>query len=342
MQTAKPAKQLWCTTMLTLILCTAGMAQKPPPTYIAIVNGQDVHVTGSMMMVSDGIAAASGARIEAAKHNALLKLTRGGEVALCQASVLSVDARGSQLWLALQSGTVEGRYPLSAGADTLLTPDYRLSLISGSGMPGQMADFRIGIGAHGDLLVQVLAGSQAYITVSSNFEAMQAVVRPGEVRGFPALGSQATAADVVAAVPLQCPVEPRQSETLSSSLGHEPVPPNTLNIPLAYRAPELPEITPTETPQPKQAEGTETTGTTETKPEASETKPVKTETKPETKTEAKAKAKEEPSASAAILTPPVVAPPPAISTTQNGVVAVPQAKSHNAFTRFFRRIFGRH
>ncbi|MEO8726886.1 MAG: hypothetical protein ABI383_12295, partial [Acidobacteriaceae bacterium] len=240
MPTATIAKRMRQSCCAMLLSAATLMSQKPPPTYIAVVSGQDVHVTGSMMMVNGGIAAASGARIEAAKHNALLRLTRGGELALCQTSALLLDARGSQLWLALQSGTIEGRFPLSAGADSLLTPDYRLTLISGSGMPGQMADFRVGIGPHGDLLVQVLASSQAYITVSSNFEPMQAVVRPGEVRGFPAFGSDATAAQVVTAVPLQCPVEPSQNQALSASLGHEPVPPNTLNIPLAYRAPELP------------------------------------------------------------------------------------------------------
>ena len=297
----------------TAVLCAvACAAQKPVPTYIAVVNGQDIHVTGSMMMVSDGIAAASGARIEAAKHNAMLKLTRGGEVALCESSALSLEARGSQLWMALQAGTLEGRFPLSAGADTLLTPDYRLSLISGSGMPGQTADFRIGIGARGDLLVQVLATSEAYITVSSNFETMQAVVRPGEVRGFPAFGSKATAAEVVAGVPLRCPVEKTENQTLTTSVEHEPVPPGTLNIPLAYRAPELPEMTSAPIPSPA----------------------------PEKDAEANQKT-EEPTASA----PPQTKVTAEIVPSQTGETAAVQApvkpvKHVNFFRRFFRKMFG--
>ncbi len=223
-----------------LLCAIPSAAQDSTPPYVAVVNGQDVRVNGSMALVSNGIATASGAHLESAKHNALLKLTRGGEIALCEASALTLTARESQLWLALQAGTMEARYPLSAGADTLLTADYRISIISGTGTPGQTADFRIGIGRHGDVLVQVLPTSEAYIVVSSNFETAQSVVRPGEVRGFPAFGSNLTAAQVTNAVPLRCPVEKTRQEALSASEGHEPVPADTLNIPLAYRAPELP------------------------------------------------------------------------------------------------------
>jgi hypothetical protein len=295
-------------------LCgVACLAQKAAPTYIAVVSGQDIHVTGSMTMVSNGIAAASGARIESAKHNAMLKLTRGGEVALCESSALSLEARGSQLWLALQTGTLEGRFPLSAGADTLVTPDYRLSLISGSGMPGQMADFRIGIGSHGDLLVQVLAESESYITVSSNFETMQAVVRPGEVRGFPAFGSTATPAEVVAAVPLRCPVEKSENQALTASVEHEPVPPGTLSIPLAYRAPELPEMTPAPTPTPE----------------------------PEKEAEAKPKAEPAASAPPAAEKPTAIAPPAAPATETPAVQAPAKpVKRGNFFRRLFRKMFG--
>jgi hypothetical protein len=233
--------------LLASAMTVMAAAQKPA-TFIAVVSGQDVHVSGDMTLVNDGMAAASGARVNAAKHNALLKLTRGGEVALCQSSAMTLDARGSQLWLALQSGTIEARYPLSAGADTLLTPDYRISIISGSGMPGDEANFRVGIGAKGDLLVQVLPTSQSYLVIASNFETSQAVVRPGETRGFTAVGSSATALQVAETVSLRCPVEQTpQTQTMTASVGTEQTPPNTLNIPLAYRAPEMPDGNPTET-----------------------------------------------------------------------------------------------
>jgi hypothetical protein len=228
--------------VITALLISSGAAQQPAPlTYVAVVAGPDVRVTGSMTPVANGIAAASGAKVESAKHNAVLNLTRGGVISLCQNSILGMDARGSQLFLALQSGTIEAKYPLSAAADNLLTADYRISIISGSGMPGQNAEYRLGIGTRGDVLIQVLPSSQTFLIVSSNFDNSQAVVRPGEIRGFAALGSNLDSAQIEKSIALRCPVENRP-QTQQATAIEEKVPANSLQIPLAYRSPELPAI----------------------------------------------------------------------------------------------------
>jgi hypothetical protein len=208
-------------------------------TYVAVVNGDDVHVSGNIMLVNEGIATSGGAKIEASKHNAAIMLTRGGEIALCQYSSISVDARGSQLMMALQPGVIEARYPLSAGADTLLTPDYRITVKSGTNVPGQMAFYRIGLGTHGDLLVHVLPKSDAHIDVSSNFDSAAMTVSPGEMKAFPAFGSSVTPQQIMATMAVRCPVEedPQRRSLTASAQDETPdlEAKNGFNVPLAYR-----------------------------------------------------------------------------------------------------------
>ena len=287
-------------------------AAVPTPIYVAVVAGRDVRITGDMATATDGIAAASGAKIASAKHNVALRLTRGGSIALCQHSLLGLDARGSQLFMALQAGTMEASYPLSSGADNLLTSDYRVSVISGSGMPGQRADYRVGMDKSGDLLIQVMEASQSYLIVSSNFDNSQSVVRPGEIRGFPALGSNSTPEQISQSVALRCPFEKppnAQTQTMmaSNSPAEEKVPANSLQVPLAYRPPELPPETP-KTPPPAPVAPAPVTQVAPAKAAAPPPSTVVQDEEPETPSP----------------------PPQPVKSKGRG----------NAFTRFFRRIFG--
>ena len=282
------------------VLCAQ---QTAAPTYVAVVSGADTHITGTVINATDGVAAASGAKIESAKHNASLKLTRGGSLTLCQSSVIGLDARGSQLFMALQAGTMEAEYPLSAAADNLLTADYRISVISGSGLPGQSAAYRVGIGQKGDVLIQVMPTSQSYLIVASNFDNAQSVVRPGEIRGFPALGSSLTPEQITSHVPLRCPVETKpETNTLVAAATEAKTPSDSLQVPLAYRSPEL---------------------------------PVSEKTPPAV---AKNESAAPPAPVAAVV--PASAPLQAAAPMVTAPSAVKAAKSGNAFTRFFRRIFG--
>lgn len=287
--------------------------QSAAPTYVAVVSGADTHITGSMTTTPDGVAAASGAKIESAKHNASLKLTRGGQITLCQRSVLGLDAHGSQLSMALQTGTMEAEYPQSSAADNLLTADYRISVISGSGMSGQIAAYRVGIGDKGDVLLQVMPTSQSYLVVASNFDNAQAVVRPGEIRGFPSLGSPLTSHEIEQQVSLRCPVEskPETQTMLAATEGKTPV--DALQVPLAYRSPELPAAETKAPETPRRA----TTPPVEANATVSTPVPVQTPS--------------------ALVTSAASQPGPTTSTRK----AAGTPKTGNAFTRFWRRLFGR-
>jgi len=300
-------------------------------TYVAMVKGPGAAVRGSTQIMSDGIAAGSGSQIDAGAHNAQLALTRGGALLLCRDSSLTLDGRGSQLLMALQAGSFEARYAVPAAGDHLITSDYQLNIASLGHTSGELADYRVGISSSGDMLVQVLPESDAAVKVASSFGPAETTVRPGEIRGFPALGSRLSPEQVVQTVSVRCPVEvPPAQQTLTASkegTKSEPAPSSIstveqeqariepppdvkgqLSVPLAFEPPPLPPATATAQPQAQP--------TTPAAPEpAASVASAPQPTQPETAQ---------------------VAPTPAIA-------AAPKPKHENVFAsigHFFRRLFG--
>ena len=93
----------------------------------------------------------------------MLKLERGGELRICPKTNLSLsaDPGGKALVLGLNEGSMELDYALHSAADTLITPDFRVQLIS----PGTF-HFAISVAPTGDTCVRSLAGNDAALFIA--------------------------------------------------------------------------------------------------------------------------------------------------------------------------------
>ena len=97
------------------------------------------------------------------RRSALLKLKRGGEVRICPRTNLSLssDPSGKALVLGLNAGAMELDYALHSAADSLITPDFRLQLIS----PGTF-HLAISVTPTGDTCLHSLPGNDAALFIA--------------------------------------------------------------------------------------------------------------------------------------------------------------------------------
>jgi hypothetical protein len=123
----------------------------------------EASVRGSVLLRAQATEVLSGSQIAAGEASAVLKLSRGGQLRICPKSNLSLnaDARDRSLSLGLDAGAMELDYALDSGADSLLTPDFRLQLIS----PGSF-HLAISVGASGDTCLRTLPGDNAAVFVT--------------------------------------------------------------------------------------------------------------------------------------------------------------------------------
>ena len=123
----------------------------------------DASVRGSVLFSAQGTQVLSGSQVSAGEGSALLKLKRGGQVRICPRTNLSVsaDASGKQLALGMNVGSMELEYTLTGAADSLMTPDFRLQLIS----PGNF-HLAISVGPSGDTCLRTLPGNDAGVFVA--------------------------------------------------------------------------------------------------------------------------------------------------------------------------------
>lgn len=123
----------------------------------------DADVRGLVRLADNGMRIFSGSQITAADGVATLQLTRGGQLRVCPRTSLSLAASnpGHALSLGLSAGAVELDYELDAAADTLLTPDFRLQLVS----PGRF-HLAISVAPSGDTCLHALAGNDAAVFVT--------------------------------------------------------------------------------------------------------------------------------------------------------------------------------
>jgi hypothetical protein len=150
---------------LAMAVATSGRAQQQSidqPTLGELYSG-DASVHGSVLVRAQATQVMSGSQIAAGEGIALLKLKRGGQVRICPRTKLSLasDASGKALSLGLDAGAMELQYNLQGGADSLLTPDFRLQLIS----PG-IFHLAISVGVSGDTCLQSLPGADAAVFVT--------------------------------------------------------------------------------------------------------------------------------------------------------------------------------
>jgi hypothetical protein len=123
----------------------------------------DASVRGSVVLAASGTSVLSGSQVSAGQSAAVLRLQRGGELRICPRTSLSVNASptGDELMIGFNTGSLELHYTLASGADTVMTPDFRIQMIG----PGT---FHLALAADsvGSTCVRPLEGSGAGVIVS--------------------------------------------------------------------------------------------------------------------------------------------------------------------------------
>jgi len=147
--------------LLGFALAASGAAQGQNA--IGEVFSGDASVRGQVLFSNQGTQVLSGSQVSAGEGVAVLKLKRGGQVRICSGTNLTLtsDASGKALALAMSAGSMELEYTLTGAADSVLTPDFRLQLIS----PGNF-HLAISVGASGDTCVSTLPGNDAAVFVA--------------------------------------------------------------------------------------------------------------------------------------------------------------------------------
>jgi hypothetical protein len=140
-------------------LSGSALAQQP----LGDLYAGDASVHGAVVLGPQATQVLSGSQIAAGDGSALLKLARGGQVRICPKTNLSLSsgADGKTLSMGLDAGAVELQYGLETGSDALITPDFRLQMIS----PGSF-HFAISVGPTGDTCLRTLPGDTAAVFVS--------------------------------------------------------------------------------------------------------------------------------------------------------------------------------
>lgn len=144
---------------------------------IGEVQGTEATVRGAVTVTATGTAVMSGSQIAAGANAANIKLARGGELKVCPRSsiTMTASASGREALIGLNSGAIETRYRLASSADTILTPDFRLSLPG----PGDF-HFAIGMRVNGDMCVKSLGGNSSAVIVNEVFGDGAYQVKPGD------------------------------------------------------------------------------------------------------------------------------------------------------------------
>ena len=159
--------------ILFLGIATAACAQNP----VGQIFASDAKVKGAVELAAGGAKVMSGSWVSAGEATAVLKLDRGGEVRVCPKTSISVatSESGRDLMLGLSVGGLETHYAVSASADSIVTPDFRI-LLAG---PGRF-DFAVEAGKNGDTCIRALPGNSSSLIVSELMGDGTYQVKPAE------------------------------------------------------------------------------------------------------------------------------------------------------------------
>jgi hypothetical protein len=168
----RPARVLLFSLPLSLGVIS-GHAQAP----LGEVYSSDATVKGAVALSAAGTRLMSGSSVTAGSSNASVRLLRGGELRVCQGSSVSLtsSANGAQLMVGISTGTIEAHYPLANSRDSVMTPDFQISL-------NGPAVFHLAISTDesGNTCVQSLHGDKGSVTVSELMGDGSYTVMPGD------------------------------------------------------------------------------------------------------------------------------------------------------------------
>jgi len=162
---------------LVAVASSAGAQDSASPASIGQIFASDATVKGAVALAAGGAHVMSGSTVSAGDATAVLKLDRGGEVRICPHTTMTVASSqtGRDLMLGINAGALETHYTVSASADSIVTPDFRI-LLAG---PGRF-DFAIESGKGGDTCVRALPGNSSSLIVSELMGDATYQVKPAE------------------------------------------------------------------------------------------------------------------------------------------------------------------
>lgn len=163
---------------LPLIVALAAVASAAQAqNSVGQIFASDATVKGSVTLAAEGAKVMSGSTVAAGDATAVLKLDRGGEIKVCPHTTMSVatSQTGRDLMLGVNNGGLETHFTVSASADAIVTPDFRI-LLAG---PGRF-DFAIESGKSGDTCVRALPGNSSSLIVSELMGDATYQVKPAE------------------------------------------------------------------------------------------------------------------------------------------------------------------
>ena len=211
-----------------LALVSTGLPAQSPqaePDFVGEVFASDASVQGSVIFASGGARLLSGSTVSSGTATTSLRLKRGGEVRVCPGSNVQVNSvvnriQERNLVLSLDTGSLETHYALPTGSDSVVTPDFKITLVG----PGE---FHVAIGAdvHGNTCVQPLRGNNAALIVNELMGEGSYQVRPNQGVYFP----NGRIKDAVANVPAcGCPL-PAAARTVETA--QQPAPAGQQKVP---------------------------------------------------------------------------------------------------------------